>query len=109
MEADEYLVDNDDTNDSTDMMPHVVTMWRSNPNAWTSFILGIISSLAWLIPIASVPITIVGTVFGALSLKTKKDRGIGIAGLVINIVFLVVSIVHSAILILMYLKKEKLN
>lgn len=105
MEIAEYLVDNDDTNDSTDMMPRV-TMWRENPNAWTSFILGIISSLGWIIPIAGVPITIVGTVFGALSLKSKKDRGFGIAGLVINIIFLVVSIIHSIVLLVMFCKKK---
>ncbi|ONI43338.1 hypothetical protein AN641_01480 [Candidatus Epulonipiscioides gigas] len=90
-------------------MPHINQIFEKNPGAWTSFILGIIASLAWIIPVAGMPITIVGTVFGALSIKTPKERGIGIAGLVINIVFMIFSIVQSIVLVVLYIKKKPLK
>ncbi|WP_305766911.1 hypothetical protein [Candidatus Epulonipiscium viviparus] len=103
----EYLVEQDDTNDSTDMMPHLSQTFDENPSAWTSFILGIVASVAWLIPIAGIPITIVGTVFGAISQKDPRDRGVGIAGLVINIVFMVFSVIQSIVLVWLYIKKKQ--
>ncbi len=105
---DEYLVDADETNNSTDMMPHLTTSYKRNFNAWTSFILGIISSLAWIIPIIGLPITIVGTVFGAIGISNKRHRGIAIAGFVINVVFLLITIAHTIVNITMhYLKRQK--
>ncbi len=72
-------------------------MNRSNESAWTSFILGIVASLGWIIPIIGLPITVVGTAFGAIGIGNKRDRGVSIAGMVINIIFLSASIAKGII------------
>lgn len=102
----EYRVDEDETNDSIDMAPHITTVSRPNPNAWTAFVLGIISSLAWLFPIIGLPVTIVGTVLGAVSMRHKRNKGIGIAGFVINVVFLCCSIAKGVVEIVFYFKRR---
>lgn len=103
----EYMMDKDDTNDSIDMTPHIVPVAKPNPNAWTAFILGIISSLGWIVPIIGLPVTIVGTVLGAVGMKQKRNRGIAIAGFVINIVFLCASIAKGIVDIVFYLNGKK--
>lgn len=102
----QYRVEPDEMNDSIDMAPHIQAVRRPNPNAWTSFILGIMSSLGWIMPIIGVPVTIVGIVFGAISMKQKRNRGIGIAGFVINIVFLCCSIAKAIVDIVFYFKRR---
>ena len=94
--------------DEFDQMPFDERVKQSNNlNAWTSLILGIIGSLGWLVPIIGLPVTIVGTVLGAVSMKNKKNRGIGIAGFVISTVFLTASIAKGIVDIILYLKKTK--
>lgn len=104
----EYLVDQDHTNDSIDMTPQIVPVPRPNTNAWTSFILGIISSLGWLVPILGLPITIVGTVLGAVGMKNKRNRGIAIAGFIINLVFLICTIAKGILDIIVYYKRKEI-
>ncbi|MEG0014337.1 MAG: hypothetical protein RR324_06070 [Cellulosilyticaceae bacterium] len=104
----EYLVDQDDTNDSIDMTPQIVPVARPNTNAWTSFILGIISSLGWIVPIIGLPITIVGTVLGAVGMKNKRNKGIAIAGFIINLVFLVCTIAKGIVDIVLYCKRKEI-
>ncbi|MGL4799177.1 MAG: hypothetical protein ACRDDX_13800 [Cellulosilyticaceae bacterium] len=103
----EYMMDEDDTNDSIDMTPHIVPVARPNPNAWTSFILGIISSLGWLVPIIGLPVAIVGTVLGAVGMKNKRNKGIAIAGFVVNTVFLCASIAKGIVDIVLYCRNKK--
>ena len=65
--------------------------------AIAGLILGITGLLAWIIPIFGLPITITGLV---LSIKARKDisqRGMSTAGIVLNIIGLVATIVNSAI------------
>lgn len=104
----EYLVDEDHTNDSVDMIPQIVPVTRPNTNAWTSFILGIISSLGWIVPIIGLPITIVGTVLGAVGMKNKRNRGIAIAGFTINLVFLVCTIAKGIVDLVFYCKRKEI-
>lgn len=80
-------------------------MDRKNTNAWTAFILGIISSLAWLIPIIGLPVTVVGIALGAVGIKNPRYRGISIAAFVINIVFLAASIAKGIVDICLYNRK----
>mgnify|MGYP007111980027 CR=1 FL=1 len=96
----------DDINDSIDMVPHVVVKKSRDVKAWTSFALGIISSLAWIVPISGLPVTIVGIVLGAVSMNKKNNSGIAIAGFVINLVFLVCTIVQGIIDIIFYFRKN---
>ncbi len=96
----------EDINDSIDMTPHVIIKQSHDIKAWTSFALGIISSLAWIVPIIGLPVTIVGIVLGAVSMKKKNDHGIGVAGFIINLVFLVCTIAKGIIDIIFYFRKK---
>lgn len=78
-----------------------------NKFAWTSLILGIIGSLGWIVPIIGLPVTVVGTVLGAVGIKNKHNRGISIAGMVVSIVFLCASIAKGIVDIIFYFKKER--
>lgn len=80
---------------------------ESSAGSVTSLVLGIIASLGWMIPVVGLPITIVGIVLGAINLKSHKAKGMAIAGFVINIVFLCVSIAKGIIDIIIYIKKCK--
>lgn len=81
---------------------------EANRGAWPSLILGIIGSLAWLAPIIGLPITIAGTVLGAMGLKKNKEhRGVSIAGFVVNIVFLTAAVAKGIVDIVFYCIKAK--
>lgn len=82
-------------------------MIKSNESAWISFILGIISSLGWMIPIVGLPITVVGIALGAIGIGKKEDRGVSIAGMVMNIVFLLATISKGIIDIIFYFKDKR--
>lgn len=80
---------------------------ESDAGSWTSLILGIIGSLGWIIPIIGLPITIVGTVFGAINMKSRKSKGVAIAGFVVNLVFLVASVAKGILDIIKWMRKAK--
>lgn len=61
--------------------------------AKTSLILGIIGLIAWLLPLAGYPITIVGIVKASKSLKCSKS-GMATAGLVLSIIGLVLTVIN---------------
>ena len=61
----------------------------------TSLVLGIVGMVAWCIPLAGVPVTIVGIVFGAKGLSSTSDRGMAIAGLTLSIIGLVLSVINA--------------
>ena len=64
--------------------------------ATASFVLGIAGMFAWFIPLFGFPVTIVGLVLGITGMKSA-NRGMAIGGLVLNIIFLVATIINSAI------------
>lgn len=80
---------------------------ESSAGSWTSLILGIISSLGWIVPVIGLPVTIVGTVLGAINIKSRKSRGVAIAGFVINIVFLCASIAKWIVDIVIHARNKK--
>lgn len=80
---------------------------ESDAGSWTSLVLGIIGSLGWIIPIIGLPITIVGTVFGAINMKSRRLKGVAIAGFVVNIVFLVASVTKGILDIIKWMRKTK--
>ena len=82
-------------------------MQRPNDSGWASFILGIISSLGWLVPIVGLPITVVGIALGAIGMGNPRDRGFSIAGMIMNIVFLGAVIANGIIDIVFYYKRLK--
>lgn len=65
-------------------------------NALAGMILGIIGLLAWIIPLFGYPVTIVGLVLSIRGLKSSK-RGMAIAGIILNGIGLVATVVNSAI------------
>ena len=62
------------------------------------FVLGLIGIVAWFIPLIGFPVTIVGLIMSVRGKsKEPEKKGLATAGLVLNIIFLVVTIVNSAI------------
>lgn len=105
LDADEFddyeaYFDNDDDSYS-------LSKPESDGGALTSLILGIIGSLGWMIPIIGLPVTIVGTVFGAINMTNRRSKGIAIAGFVVNVVFLTASIAKGIIDIIKWMRKAK--
>lgn len=103
----EDFEDYDDYEDFCDDDVYDFCKSESSAGSCTSLVLGIISSLGWMIPVIGLPVTIVGTVLGAINMKSRKSKGIAIAGFVINIVFLCASIAKGIVDIIMYAKKRK--
>jgi len=61
------------------------------------FILGLVSIIAWILPLAGYPVTICGIVFSAKQLKSSDSsaKTMAIIGLVLSILFLVVTCINS--------------
>jgi hypothetical protein len=64
--------------------------------AIASLVLGIIGIIAWIIPIIGLPIGIVALVLGILGIK-RSSKGMSIAGIVLAVICLVLTIINSAI------------
>lgn len=80
---------------------------KKSPGAWPSLILGIFGSVAWIVPIIGLPITVVGTVLGALGIGKKRQyRGISIAGFVVSLTFLLASIAKGIVDVVICCKKR---
>ena len=80
---------------------------ESDAGSWTALILGIIGSLGWIFPIVGLPITIVGTVFGAINMKSRKSKGVAISGFVVSLVFLAASVAKGILDIIKWMRKSK--
>ena len=63
--------------------------------AIVGFILGLVSIIAWFIPLFGYPVSICGIVFSTKGLKSKTNKGKATAGLVLSIVFLVFTFLNS--------------
>ena len=62
--------------------------------AKVGFILGIISIIAWIIPIIGLPVTVCAIVFSSLGLNSEK-RTKAIWGLVLGIVFVCATLLNA--------------
>lgn len=62
--------------------------------AFIGFILGLCSIIAWFLPIIGLPVTVIGIIFSSLGMNSAK-RGQAVAGLILSIIFLVVTLVNS--------------
>lgn len=68
------------------------------------FILGLVSIIAWYIPLIGYPVTVCGIIFSSLGINSK-NKGKAVAGLVLSIIFLIVTLINSilgAILVNMF-------
>ena len=60
-----------------------------------SLVLGIVSFLAWIIPLFGYPVSIVGIVMGAIGMK-KGGKKMAIAGIVCSSIGLLITLINSA-------------
>jgi hypothetical protein len=63
----------------------------------TSFVLGMLSLGAWLLPICGAPVTIAGLVIGILGITSNTKRGMAIAGVVLCGIGLLLTIANAAV------------
>ncbi len=68
---------------------------NKNGKATAGLVLGIVSMVAWFIPLIGLPMSIIGIVYSSKGLKSAK-RGKAIAGLVLSIIGLVLSLINAA-------------
>ena len=60
-------------------------------------VLGIISLLAWFIPLCGLPVSVTGIVLSALGRRDPTARGMATAGLVLSIIGVVASIINAVL------------
>ena len=63
--------------------------------AIASLVLGIVGMLFWLLPILGLPMTITGLILGIVDRQGPK-RGLAIAGIVLNSIGLLLSVLNAA-------------
>lgn len=68
---------------------------KGKTQAIIGLILGLVSIVAWYIPLIGFPVTICGIIFSAVGMKSQNNKGKAIAGLTLSIIFLVITIVNS--------------
>lgn len=71
-------------------------------SAITGFVLGLVSILAWFLPLFGYPVTICGIVFSVKGIKSDK-KAMAIIGLVLSIIFLIVTLFNSILGVLLNL------
>lgn len=72
-------------------------------NANTGFVFGLISIAAWFIPLIGYPITICGIVMSSKGLKANENKTKAVVGLILSIIFLVLTLINSLLGALMNL------
>lgn len=70
---------------------------KVDKNASAGFILGLISIVAWLIPLFGYPVSICGIIFSSKGLKSQSNKSKAVAGLILSIIFLVFTFFNSLI------------
>ena len=72
-----------------------LTVNNEDKASTTALTLGLISIIAWLIPLFGYPVTICGIVYSSKGLKSQSGKGKATAGLVLSIIFLIVTLINS--------------
>ena len=78
-------------------------MENNNKFAVAALVLGIVSILTWLFPIAGYITTIITIVLGVKGRKSEK-RGMATAGMVLGIIFLVITLLNSILSVFLAFK-----
>ena len=73
----------------------IPTSNKDDKSALAGFILGLISIIAWLIPIIGGPIALCAIIFSSIGLKSTRRHGKALTGLVLGIIFLILAIINS--------------
>jgi Domain of unknown function (DUF4190) len=85
--------------DEGDDLPALSPEWEprdQSGKAVTSLVLGVVGLFAWCLPILGLPVTIVDLVMGIKGQKSR-NQGMATAGIVLNILGLLLSVVNAAI------------
>lgn len=69
--------------------------------AMIGLILGLVGIIAWYIPLIGFPITVCGIIFSVLGLNSN-NRGKAIAGLILSIIFLIVTLINSMLGVVLF-------
>ena len=72
-------------------------------SANNGFVLGLVSIVACIIPLFGYPVTICGIIFSSKGMKSNTNKTKAIVGLVLSIIFLVVTLINSAVGVLINL------
>ena len=70
-------------------------MEKIDKKAKAGFILGLVSIVAWFIPIIGFPVTVCAIVFSSLGLKSVPNHGKAVAGLILGIIFIVITMINA--------------
>lgn len=77
---------------------------NSNGMATASLILGIISLLAWLLPLFGYPVSIIGLILGIISNKNEKNKFSKI-GIILSAIGLGITLINSIAGVIMVLNQ----
>jgi hypothetical protein len=69
--------------------------------ALAGMILGIISIVAWIIPLTGYPVAIVGIILSALGRRSVSRKGMALAGLILSIIALALTLCNSVLGVLL--------
>ena len=70
---------------------------KADKFAVTGMVLGLVSIVAWLLPLIGYPVSICGIVFSAKGLKSETGKSKATAGLVLSIIFLILTLGNSCL------------
>lgn len=81
--------------------PNNYSQWGGRPEekppvnglAIASMVIGIASVFACIIPYLCIPLTIVGLILGIIGYRKPGNRGMALAGIILNIIFLVLTVI----------------
>ena len=79
---------------------------EADKKARTGFTLGMCSIIAWLLPLAGYPVTICGIIYSIKGLESKTNNGKAIAGLILSIIFLILTLTNSILGVIINLKGQ---
>ena len=77
--------------------PPDLEMEKANKKATAGMVLGLISIAGWLLPLIGFPLTVLAIIFGALGLKSAVHKKRALAGLVLGIVFFILTLINSIV------------
>ena len=67
---------------------------KKDSKATAGFVLGLISIIAWFIPLFGYSVTIIGIIMSGMGIKSNK-KTFAIIGLILSIIFLIVTLINS--------------
>lgn len=68
---------------------------KGKTQAIIGLILGLVSIIAWYIPLIGFPVTVCGIIFSAIGMKSQTNKGKAIAGITLSIIFLIITVINS--------------